>query len=77
LLVYDQLGRVPSPLFSEKINCRHGGGPPQTGVFAQGSFWCAVDAARRFRAFAEAMGGGWRAALRGGLNIKGRVKAAS
>src|SRR5579862_4380517 len=56
LVVYDQLGRAPLPRFNEKSLCRLGEGLAQTGAIAEDGFRRTVQAARRFRAIAEAMG---------------------
>src|SRR6202046_3377243 len=56
LLVYDQLGRAPMPRFNEKSLCRLAGGLAETGAIAPGHFRRAVEAVRRFRAIADAMG---------------------
>ena len=56
LIVYDQLGRAPMPRFNEKSLCRLGEGLAQTGAIAPDGFRRTVEAARRFRAIAEAMG---------------------
>ncbi|MGO9422905.1 Ppx/GppA phosphatase family protein [Roseiarcus sp.] len=56
LLVYDQLGRAPLPRFNEKSLARLAEGLPETGVIAADGFRRTVEAARRFRANAEAMG---------------------
>ncbi|MGO4872623.1 MAG: exopolyphosphatase [Roseiarcus sp.] len=56
LVVYDQLGRAPLPRFNEKSLCRLGEGLAQTGAIAPEGFRRTVQAARRFRAIADAMG---------------------
>jgi exopolyphosphatase / guanosine-5'-triphosphate,3'-diphosphate pyrophosphatase len=56
LVVYDQLGRAPLPRFNEKSLCRLGDGLAQTGAIAADGFRRTVDAVRRFRAIADAMG---------------------
>src|SRR3982751_1709730 len=56
LVVYDQLGRAPLPRFNEKSLCRLGEGLAQTGAIAADGFRRTVEAVRRFRAIAEAMG---------------------
>src|SRR5271156_157567 len=56
LVVYDQLGRAPMPRFNEKTLCRLGEGPAQTRAIAPAGLRRTVEAARRFRAIAEAMG---------------------
>ena len=58
LVVYDQLGRAPLPRFNEKSLCRLGEGLAQTGAIQAEGFRRTVQAARRFRAIAEAMGAG-------------------
>jgi exopolyphosphatase/guanosine-5'-triphosphate,3'-diphosphate pyrophosphatase len=56
LVVYDQLGRAPLPRFNEKSLCRLGAGLAETGALAADGFRRTVEATRRFRAIAEAMG---------------------
>ena len=56
LMVYDQLGRAPMPRFNEKSLCRLAEGLAETGAIAPDGFRRTVEAARRFRAIAEAMG---------------------
>ena len=56
IVVYDQLGRAPLPRFNEKSLCRLGEGLAQTGNIALENFGRTVDALRRFRAIADAMG---------------------
>jgi exopolyphosphatase/guanosine-5'-triphosphate,3'-diphosphate pyrophosphatase len=56
LLVYDQLGRAPMPRFNEKSLARLAEGLPETGAIAPDHFCRAVEALRRFRAIADAMG---------------------
>ena len=56
LMVYDQLGRAPMPRFNEKSLCRLAEGLPQTGAIAPDGFRRTVEAMRRFRAIADAMG---------------------
>lgn len=56
LVVYDALGRAPLPRFNEKSMCRLGEGLAQTGAIKTESFKRTVDAVRRFRAIADAMG---------------------
>ena len=58
LMVYDQLGRAPMPRFNEKSLCRLAEGLAQTGAIAPDGFRRTVEAVRRFRAIAEAMGVG-------------------
>jgi len=56
LVVYDQLGRAPIPRFNEKSLCRLGEKLAETGEIQPENFRRAVEAARRFRAIADAMG---------------------
>ena len=56
LVVYDQLGRAPMPRFNEKSLCRLAEGLAETGAIAPDGFRRTVEAVRRFRAIAEAMG---------------------
>ena len=56
IVVYDQLGRAPLPRFNEKSLCRLGEGLAQTGSIAPENFGRTIDALRRFRAIADAMG---------------------
>src|ERR1700761_7078758 len=56
LVVYDQLGRAPLPRFNEKSMCRLGEGLAQTGAIDPQNFRRTMEAARRFRAIADAMG---------------------
>ncbi len=56
LVVYDQLGRAPLPRFNEKSLCRLGEGLAETGAIHPEGFRRTVDALRRFRAIADAMG---------------------
>jgi exopolyphosphatase/guanosine-5'-triphosphate,3'-diphosphate pyrophosphatase len=58
LLVYDQLGRAPMPRFNEKSLCRLADGLAETNAIAPDGFRRAVQAVRRFRAIADAMGVG-------------------
>ena len=58
LMVYDQLGRAPMPRFNEKSLARLAEGLAETGKIAADGFRRTVEAARRFRAIAEAMGVG-------------------
>jgi exopolyphosphatase/guanosine-5'-triphosphate,3'-diphosphate pyrophosphatase len=58
LLVYDELARAPLPRFNEKSLARLAEGLPETGKIAPEGFRRTVEAARRFRAIAEAMGVG-------------------
>ncbi len=56
LMVYDQLGRAPMPRFNEKSLARLAEGLAETGAIAPDHFRRAVEAVRRFRAIADAMG---------------------
>jgi exopolyphosphatase / guanosine-5'-triphosphate,3'-diphosphate pyrophosphatase len=56
LLVYDQLGRAPMPRFNEKSLARLAEGLAESGAIAPDHFRRAVEAVRRFRAIADAMG---------------------
>ena len=56
LLVYDQLGRAPMPRFNEKSLAQLAEGLAETGEIAPHHFRRAIEAVRRFRAIAEAMG---------------------
>ncbi len=56
LVVYDQLGRAPFPRFNEKSLCRLGAGLDQTGELSAESYRRTIEAMRRFRAIADAMG---------------------
>jgi exopolyphosphatase/guanosine-5'-triphosphate,3'-diphosphate pyrophosphatase len=56
LLVYDQLGRAPMPRFNEKSLARLAEGLAETGAIGPDHFRRAIEAVRRFRAIAEAMG---------------------
>ncbi|RBP17566.1 exopolyphosphatase/guanosine-5'-triphosphate,3'-diphosphate pyrophosphatase [Roseiarcus fermentans] len=58
LLVYDQLGRAPLPRFNEKSLARLAEGLAETGAIHPEGFRRTLEAARRFRAIAEAMGVG-------------------
>ena len=58
IVVYDELGRAPLPRFNEKSMCRLGEGLAETGAIAEGNFRRDVEAVRRFRAIADAMGVG-------------------
>ena len=58
LMVYDELGRAPLPRFNEKSLARLAEGLAETGAIAPDGFRRTVEAARRFRAIAEAMGVG-------------------
>src|SRR4051794_6677720 len=54
--VYDQLSRAPLPRFNEKSLCRLAEGLAQTEMIAADGFRRTVEAVRRFRAIADAMG---------------------
>jgi exopolyphosphatase/guanosine-5'-triphosphate,3'-diphosphate pyrophosphatase len=56
MVVYDQLGRAPLPRYVEKSLCRLGDGLEQTGAISAEGFRRTVEALRRFRAIADAMG---------------------
>src|SRR5262245_36884574 len=56
MVVYDQLGRAPLPRYVEKSLCRLGDGLAQTGAISADGFRRTVEALRRFRAIADAMG---------------------
>jgi exopolyphosphatase / guanosine-5'-triphosphate,3'-diphosphate pyrophosphatase len=56
LLVYDRLSRAPMPRFNEKSLARLAEGLAETGAIAPDHFRRAVEAVRRFRAIADAMG---------------------
>lgn len=56
LVVYDELGRAPFPRFNEKSLCRLGAGLDRTGELAPDGFRRTLEAVRRFRAIADAMG---------------------
>ena len=56
LMVYDELARAPLPRFNEKSLCRLGEGLAETGAIAVDGFRRTVEALRRFRAIADAMG---------------------
>jgi exopolyphosphatase / guanosine-5'-triphosphate,3'-diphosphate pyrophosphatase len=56
LVVYDGLGRAPFPRFNEKSLCRLASGLDNTGELSVDGFHRAVEATRRFRAIADAMG---------------------
>ncbi|MFN0191384.1 MAG: hypothetical protein ACKVP5_05310 [Aestuariivirga sp.] len=56
MVVYDQLGRAPLPRYIEKSLCRLGEGLAQTGMIAPEGFRRTLEALRRFRAIAQAMG---------------------
>ena len=56
LVVYERLDRAPLPRFNEKSLCRLGEGLAQTGAIRTENFRRTVEAVRRFRAIADAMG---------------------
>jgi exopolyphosphatase/guanosine-5'-triphosphate,3'-diphosphate pyrophosphatase len=56
LVVYDELGRAPFPRFNEKSLCRLAEGLGETGELSADGFRRTVEALRRFRAIADAMG---------------------
>ena len=56
IVVYDELGRAPFPRFNEKSLCRLAAGLDETGELAADGVRRTVEAARRFRAIADAMG---------------------
>ena len=56
LVVYDRLGRAPFPRFNEKSLCRLGVSLDQTSELSAESCRRTVEAMRRFRAIADAMG---------------------
>ena len=56
MVVYDRLGRARLPRYIEKSLCRLGDGLAQTGAIAPEGFRRTVEALRRFRAIADAMG---------------------
>jgi exopolyphosphatase/guanosine-5'-triphosphate,3'-diphosphate pyrophosphatase len=56
LLVYDQFGRAPMPRFNEKSLARLAEGLAQSEEIAPDHFRRAIEAVRRFRAIADAMG---------------------
>src|SRR5271168_3509151 len=56
LVVYDQLGRAPLPRFNEKSLCRLGEGLDRSDELSAVSMSRTVEACRRFRAIADAMG---------------------
>lgn len=55
LVIYDELGRAPLPRFNEKSLCRLAEGLEDGGAIAESGFRRTVEAARRFRAIADAM----------------------
>lgn len=58
LVVYERLARAPLPRFNEKSLCRLGEGLAQTGAIHPDNFRRTIEAVRRFRAIADAMGVG-------------------
>lgn len=56
LVVYERQGRAPLPRFNEKSLCRLGEGLAETGAIHPDNFRRTVEAVRRFRAIADAMG---------------------
>src|SRR5690606_15649791 len=56
LVVYDQLGRAPFPRFNEKSFCALGADLDRTGELSPEASRRTIDALRRFRAIADAMG---------------------
>lgn len=56
MVVYDQLGRAPLPRYVEKSLARLGDGLAQTEAISDDGFRRTVEALRRFRAIADAMG---------------------
>jgi len=56
MVVYDQLGRAPLPRYVEKSLCRLGDGLAETEAISPDGFRRTVEALRRFRAIADAMG---------------------
>ena len=56
MVVYDQMGRAPLPRYVEKSLCRLGEGLAQTEAISEEGFRRTVEALRRFRAVADAMG---------------------
>jgi exopolyphosphatase / guanosine-5'-triphosphate,3'-diphosphate pyrophosphatase len=56
MVVYDGLGRAPFPRFNEKSLCRLASGLDRNGQLSADGFRRTVEAARRFRAIADAMG---------------------
>ncbi|RYC29038.1 Ppx/GppA family phosphatase [Lichenibacterium minor] len=56
LVVYERMARAPLPRFNEKSLCRLGEGLAQTGAIHPDNFRRTVEAVRRFRAIADAMG---------------------
>jgi exopolyphosphatase / guanosine-5'-triphosphate,3'-diphosphate pyrophosphatase len=56
LVVYDELARAPFPRFNEKSLCRLAAGLEETGKLSEDGFRRTVEAMRRFRAIADAMG---------------------
>ncbi|MGI3901141.1 MAG: hypothetical protein ACRYGP_03085 [Janthinobacterium lividum] len=58
LVVYERQGRAPLPRFNEKSLCRLGEGLAETGAIHPDNFRRTMEAVRRFRAIADAMGVG-------------------
>ncbi|WP_292327668.1 Ppx/GppA phosphatase family protein [Mesorhizobium sp.] len=56
MVVYERLGRAPLPRYVEKSLCRLGDGLAETGAISADGFRRTVEALRRFRAIADAMG---------------------
>ena len=56
MVVYDQMGRAPLPRYVEKSLCRLGEGLAETDAIAPEGYRRTVEALRRFRAIADAMG---------------------
>ena len=56
LVIYDELSRAPFPRFNEKSFCRLAEGLEATGRLSEQGFRRTVEATRRFRAIAAAMG---------------------
>jgi len=56
MVVYDRLGRAPLPRYVEKSLCRLGDGLAETEAISQDGFRRTIEALRRFRAIADAMG---------------------
>jgi exopolyphosphatase / guanosine-5'-triphosphate,3'-diphosphate pyrophosphatase len=56
IVVYDRLGRAPFPRFNEKSLCRLAEGLDETGELPAEGARRTVEAVRRFRAVADAMG---------------------
>ncbi|WP_350333843.1 Ppx/GppA phosphatase family protein [Coralliovum pocilloporae] len=56
LVVYEQLGRAPAPVFNEKVLCELGRGIAANGRMAEDSVEKALESLRRFRALMNHMG---------------------